>query len=96
METGEQGLGGQSASARVHGSWDDAGRTTGDAMKQRLQHAGQTAKNRLAAARDKTAAKAHEARVGVEHQIQAHPLKAVGVAFAAGAILGLVLRRRQR
>ena len=96
METGEQGLGGQSASARLHGSWDDAGHTMGDTMKQRLQHAGATAKEKFAAARDATAAKAHEARVGVEHKIQAHPLKAVGIAFAAGAILGLALRRRHR
>ena len=96
METGEQGLGGQSASARVHGSWDDAGHTTGDAMKQRLQHAGEAAKHKLAAARDATGRKAHEARVGVENQIQAHPLKSVGIAFAAGAILGIVLRRRHR
>lgn len=92
METGEQG---QSASARLQGSWDEASQTTAHTVKQKLQHAGDVAKQKLAAARDATAAKAHDARVGVEHQIQAHPLKAVGIAFAAGAILGLVLRRRR-
>ena len=95
METGEQGPGGQTASARLHGAWDEASHTTADMVKQKLQHASETAKHKLAAAREATAAKAHDARVGVEHQIQAQPLKAVGIAFAAGAILGLVLRRRR-
>ena len=96
METGEQGLGGQAASARLHGSWDDEGHGTADVVKQKLQHAGEAAKHKLAAARDATAAKAHDARVGVEHQIQSHPLKSIGIAFAAGAILGLALHRRRR
>jgi len=63
--------------------------------KERLVHAGETAKHRLGSARDATTAKAHDARVGVEHRIQAHPLKAVGIAFGAGALLGLMLRRRR-
>ena len=95
METGELGPGGQTASARLHGAWDEAGHSTADMVKQKLHNAGEVAKSKLAAARDATAAKAHDARVGVEHQIQEHPLKAVGIAFAAGAILGLVLRRRR-
>lgn len=94
METGEQGIGAQSPSARLHGTWDD-GRPAG-AVKAKLQHAGEVAKNKLAQARHATAVKAQHARVGVERQIQAHPLKAVGIALAAGTILGLALRRRKR
>ena len=63
--------------------------------KERLVHAGETAKHKLESARATTTAKAHDARVGVEHQIQLHPLKAVGIAFGAGALLGLLLRRRR-
>ncbi len=98
METGEQGIGAQSPSARLHGTWDDgrpAG-STAQAVKTKLQHAGEVAKNRLVQARHATAVKAQHARVGVERQIQAHPLKAVGIALAAGTILGLALRRRRR
>ncbi len=97
METGEhQGAGGQSASARMHGSWEDTSRgSNAESMKQKLTHAGETAKQKLAAAQKATAAKAHDARIGVERQIQTHPLKAVGIAFAAGAILGIALRRRR-
>jgi ElaB/YqjD/DUF883 family membrane-anchored ribosome-binding protein len=62
--------------------------------KERLVHVGETAKHKLDAARTTTTAKAQEARTGVEHRIQAHPLKAVGIAFGAGALLGLLLRRR--
>lgn len=63
--------------------------------KERLSHVGETAKHKLDAARTTTTAKAQEARVGVEHRIQAHPLKAVGIAFGAGALVGLLLRRRR-
>jgi ElaB/YqjD/DUF883 family membrane-anchored ribosome-binding protein len=63
--------------------------------KERLVHVGETAKHKLDSARATTSAKAHDARVGVEHRIQAHPLKAVGIAFGAGALLGLLLRRRR-
>ena len=94
METGEhQGAGGQSASARMHGSWED---TSHESVKQKLTHASETAKQKFAAAQKATAVKAHNARIGVERQIQAHPLKAVGIAFAAGAILSIAALRRRR
>ncbi len=64
-------------------------------MKQKLAQAGEQAKKKLAAARTTTAVKAQQVRLGAEHQIQAHPLRAVGIAFGAGAILGLLLRRKR-
>jgi len=77
----------------MHGSWED---TSHESVKQKLTHAGETAKQKFAAAQKATAVKAHNARIGVERQIQAHPLKAVGIAFAAGAILSIAALRRRR
>lgn len=91
-----------SASARVHSSWDEAALqvknklgSTGQRMKAKFANAGTQAKKKLSAAKVATADKAHDYRVGVEHQVQEHPMRALGVAFGTGALLGLLLRRRR-
>lgn len=110
MENENQGIGTQPglqtgygddrsrASARVQSAWE-SGRaqagSTAQKVKYKLTQAGTQAKKKLAAARTTTTAKAQQVRVGTEHRIQAHPLKAVGIAFGAGAVLGLLLRRKR-
>ena len=90
------------ASARMHSSWDEAASqvktrlgSTGARVRARLSGAGGQAKRKLVAAKSATAGKAQDYRVNVEHQVQAHPLKSLGVAFGAGAVIGLLLRRRR-
>ena len=92
----------ESASARMHSSWDGAASqvkdklgSTGARVKAKLSGAGVGAKKKLAAAKTVTADKALEYRGNVEHKVQEHPLKSVGVAFGAGALIGLMLRRRR-
>jgi len=84
-------------SARV---WDETGKAgyapARGRVKEKILGAGGQAKQKLAAAKDATAAKAQEYRLGLEKKIQAHPLKSVGYALGAGAILGLLLRGRLR
>jgi len=80
------------ASARLQGSWDE----TASSVKSKILGVGEQAKERLAAAKLATAAKAQGARLGLERQIQEHPLKAIAYAFGAGALMGLILRRRFR
>lgn len=91
-----------SASARVHSSWDEAASqmkdklgSTGARMKAKFSDAGTQAKKKLSTAKVATKDKAQEYRVNVEHQVQAHPMRTIGVAFGAGALLGLLLRRRR-
>ncbi len=91
-----------SASARLHSSWDGAASqvkdklgTTKSRVKAKLNETGSQAKHKLVKAKAATAEKAHDYRITVEHKVQAHPLKSLGVAFGAGALLGLMLRRRR-
>jgi ElaB/YqjD/DUF883 family membrane-anchored ribosome-binding protein len=91
-----------SASARMQSSWDEASSqvknklgSTGVRVKAKLSGAGTKAKQKLAAARTATSDKALVYRTNVEHKVQAHPLRSVGVAFGAGALIGLMLRRRR-
>ncbi|MFQ5600474.1 MAG: hypothetical protein ACE5G2_07965 [Candidatus Krumholzibacteriia bacterium] len=91
------------ASARMHTSWGDATSqvksrigTTGERVKLKLQVAGEEAKRKLVVAKDRTATKAKDYRVNVEHQVQAHPLKSLAYAFGAGAVVGLLLGRARR
>jgi ElaB/YqjD/DUF883 family membrane-anchored ribosome-binding protein len=84
-------------SARV---WDEPGKDRYEPsrrpVKDKILGASGQAKKKLAAAKLATTAKAQEYRVGIEKKIQAHPLKAVGYALGAGAVLGLLLRTRAR
>jgi ElaB/YqjD/DUF883 family membrane-anchored ribosome-binding protein len=80
------------ASARLQGSWDEAAST----VKSKILGARGQARQKLTAVKEATAAKALGARMSLERKVQEHPLKAVGYAFGAGALLGLLLRRRFR
>ena len=91
-----------SASAKMHSSWDGAASqvkdklgSTGTRVKAKLSGAGAGAKKKLSAAKTVTADKAVVYRTNVEHKVQEHPLKSVGLAFGAGALIGLMLRRRR-
>ena len=91
-----------SASARLHNSLDGAASqvkdklgSTGARVKAKLSGAGEQAKHKLAVVKTATTGKAQDYRVNVEHKVQAHPLKSLGVAFGAGALIGLFLRRRR-
>ena len=46
--------------------------------------------------KERTATKAKDYRVNVEHEVQAHPLKSMAYAFGAGAVVGLLLGRNRR
>jgi len=89
------------ASARLQHTWEDATTTvksrlgnTTQQVRYRLQEAGEKAKQRLVVAKTRTVEKSHDAKVQFEGQVRHHPIKSVAVAFGAGALLGVLLRRR--
>ncbi|UCE01628.1 MAG: DUF883 family protein [Candidatus Latescibacterota bacterium] len=90
------------ASAKLHNTWDGAASQvktrigdTGKNVKNKLAGAGTQAKEKLAAAKVATTNKAQGYKLNVEQQVHAHPFRAIGYAFGAGALLGLLLRRRR-
>ena len=88
------------ASARLQHSWEDATAqvksrigTTSEQVRYKLQVASEKAKQQLGVAKEKTVAKSHDARVRVAGEVQTHPVKTVALAFGAGALVGLLIRR---
>jgi ElaB/YqjD/DUF883 family membrane-anchored ribosome-binding protein len=88
------------ASARLQNSWEDATAqvksrigTTTEQVRYKLQVASEKAKQQLGVAKEKTVAKSHDARVRVAGEVQTHPVKTVALAFGAGALVGLLIRR---
>lgn len=89
------------ASARLHTTWEDATSqvksrigTTTERVRYKVQVASEKAKQQLGVAKTKTAQKTQAARVHVEGEVKSHPIKSVAVAFGAGALLGVLLRKR--
>lgn len=89
------------ASARLQHTWEDATSqvksrigTTTEQVRYKMQVASEKAKQQLGVAKEKSAVKTKAARVRVEGQVQSHPLKSVAVAFGAGTLLGVLLRKR--
>ena len=70
--------------------------STRERLSQKLQVAAKGAKRKLVVAKERTATKAKDYRVNVEHEVQAQPLKSVAYAFGAGAVVGLLLGRNRR
>lgn len=88
------------ASARLQHTWEDATTqvknrigSTSEQVRYKLQVASEKAKQQLGVAKEKTANKTREARVRVAGEVQTHPVKSVALAFGAGALLGLLIRR---
>ena len=89
------------ASARLQHTWEDAtsqvktriGSTT-EQVRYKLQEASEKAKHQLGVAKERTVQKSQDAKVRVEGQVRSHPIKSVALAFGAGALLGVLLRRR--
>jgi len=89
------------ASARLHSTWEDAtsqvksriGSTT-EQLRYKVQVASEKAKQQLGVAKTKTVQKTQAARTRVEGEVKTHPIKSVAVAFGAGALLGVLLRKR--
>ena len=88
------------ASARLQHSWEDAtaqvksriGSTT-EQVRYKMQVASEKAKQQLGVAKEKTVHKTQEARVRVAGEVQSHPVRTVALAFGAGALVGLLIRR---
>lgn len=88
------------ASARLQHTWEDAtaqvksriGSTT-EQVRYKMQVASEKAKQQLGVAKEKTVHKTRDARVRVEGEVTSHPIKSVALAFGAGALLGLLIRR---
>ena len=70
--------------------------STLERLSQKRQVAAKGAKSKLVVAKERTATKAKDYRVNVEHEVQAQPLKSVAYAFGAGAVVGLLLGRSRR
>jgi ElaB/YqjD/DUF883 family membrane-anchored ribosome-binding protein len=90
------------ASARLQHTWEDATSqvksrigTTTEQVRYKMQVASEKAKQQLVVAKTKTAQKTQAARVRVEGEVQAHPIKSVAVACGAGALIGVLLRKRR-
>ena len=89
------------ASARLHNTWEDATSqvksrigTTTEQLRYKVQVASEKAKQQLGVAKTKSVQKTQAARVRVEGEVKSHPIKSVAVAFGAGALLGVLLRKR--
>jgi ElaB/YqjD/DUF883 family membrane-anchored ribosome-binding protein len=98
----ELGRKADTASARLHNTWDGAAsqvksriETTRVRVKNKLSGAGTRTKQKLSAAKVATTDKAQVYKTNVEQQVHAHPLRSMGYAFGAGALIGLLLRRRR-
>ena len=83
-EKGHVGRKSDPASARLDADLDASPR-----LREQVRH-------RLIAAKGRLADGVQTGRVKVERQIAQHPMKSLAIAFGAGALLGLLLRRRGR
>jgi ElaB/YqjD/DUF883 family membrane-anchored ribosome-binding protein len=72
------------ASARLDTDLDTSPR-----LRQQVRH-------KLVAAKGRLVEGVQAGRSKVETQVQQHPMKSLAIAFGAGALVGLLLRRRGR
>jgi ElaB/YqjD/DUF883 family membrane-anchored ribosome-binding protein len=76
------------AAARIDAAAEAAG--------ARLQGPGPHVRDRLVAAKDRVVHGVQDGRDKVNDQVQKHPMKSLLYAFGAGAVVGLLMRRRGR
>ena len=73
-----------------------ASRGNVEAATVRHEWTGAQVAEKLYAAKDRVAMRVQDGRVKVAQHVQEHPMRTVLYAFGAGALLGLLLRRRNR
>ena len=74
-----------------NGSLQNGVETAVSSLQTMAKQAGQGAKHYL----DEASGKAIQMRDALESQVQANPFKSIGIAFAGGALLGLLMRKRR-
>jgi ElaB/YqjD/DUF883 family membrane-anchored ribosome-binding protein len=84
----EAGRRADQAAARIEGQAEEA--------SARLHEAGSQVRERFVAAKDKVAHGVQNGREKVNQQVQDHPMKTLLYAFGAGALVGMLMRRRGR
>jgi ElaB/YqjD/DUF883 family membrane-anchored ribosome-binding protein len=78
---------------------DDLGARVQAGVREKVHEAsevGHRVQERLEDARNRVASGAREGRERVEHEVHEHPMRTLMWAFAAGAVIGLLLGRRSR
>lgn len=110
MSTTPNPTSGSPSSYRGTGSLEERGREAGrqaeaaaaqvqskaDEAASRLGAAGTQVKEKWNAARDRVAHGVQNGRERVSHEVQDHPVRTLLYAFGAGALVGLLMRRRKR
>jgi ElaB/YqjD/DUF883 family membrane-anchored ribosome-binding protein len=110
MSNHESSMAGEEMSAATHGPIEQRAAHLGrkaDALSERVQTGfrekkgelsdlGHKVQGRVTAAKDRVSHSAHDGRVRVEFEVQAHPVRTLLYAAGIGVFLGLVLGRRSR
>lgn len=79
-------------SERAHESVDQIATTAGK-TEERLRHEAAGAETRVKGARKKAQEQSDEALYSISSYVREKPLKALGIAFAAGALVSALRRR---